>query len=709
MKKHKKLRYLVFVAAIIFIIGGVVAVYSNMLQRAVETTTKSNIYEIASLNQNTLKEYVNIAWEDLDYIGKKIVSNKCDSMQEALERLNLERADSRFDALYFLDENGVVYSDTYVTYAPGDNPNYNFQELIGDPSKKFVSREDNIILQTGRSKLRILYSFPVKNLELEGAKITAIVGVADVSFLEDRLILKGFEQNGIDRAYSTILDMDGNFLINPNGMLIVNHNENLINDVDAADRSDYSGDDIRNMMHNHEEFEFRYSDKDGGYFVYAEPISDDIGWYFITYVEESVFTDQSRHFMTISIFMAIIILLIVAVLLLITMNNRAKAMTASAEARARSEFLSNMSHEIRTPLNGVLGLVHLSRRNIREGGPREQALDWLDKAESTANYLLTLISDILDISKLQAGRIDLEEAPISVAKIVDRLQTMQRSNIEDRGIRFVVEQDLEAPGIMGDETRITQVLMNIIGNAAKYTLEGGTIRFTTTQRLEGDSVETKFVVADTGIGMTEEFREHIWDSFSQERSRISNSIKGTGLGMAISKLIADAMEAELSVESKLDEGSTFTFVIHSKITEISDEEIGLEANEEMRQKRLHVLIAEDNELNAEILIEILRAEDITSELARNGQEVLELFAASETGHFDVILMDMQMPVMDGCAAAKAIRKLDREDAKTVRIFACTANIFKEDHDKAMEAGMDDFLAKPIDINDMMKKLSEGRK
>ena len=386
-----------------------------------------------------------------------------------------------------------------------------------------------------------------------------------------------------------------------------------------------------------------------------------------------------------------------------------KCEEATAAAEAKSSFLANMSHEIRTPLNGVLGLVHLSRRNIREGGPREQALDWLDKAESTANYLLTLISDILDISKLQAGRIDLEEAPISVAKIVDRLQTMQRSNIEDRGIRFVVEQDLEAPGIMGDETRITQVLMNIIGNAAKYTLEGGTIRFTTTQRLEGDSVETKFVVADTGIGMTEEFREHIWDSFSQERSRISNSIKGTGLGMAISKLIADAMEAELSVESKLDEGSTFTFVIHSKITEISDEEIGLEANEEMRQKRLHVLIAEDNELNAEILIEILRAEDITSELARNGQEVLELFEASETGHFDVILMDMQMPVMDGCAAAKAIRKLDREDAKTVRIFACTANIFKEDHDKAMEAGMDDFLAKPIDINDMMKKLSEGRK
>ena len=251
--------------------------------------------------------------------------------------------------------------------------------------------------------------------------------------------------------------------------------------------------------------------------------------------------------------------------------------------------------------------------------------------------------------------------------------------------------------------------MNILGNAAKFTHKGGTIRFTTTQQLNGDFVKTIFKVADTGIGMTKEFQEHIWNSFSQERSRTASSIKGTGLGMAISKLIVDSMGGEISVESKLDEGSTFTVIIHSKVAELSNEEAGLETDGEVQKKQLHVLIAEDNELNAEILIEILHEEGIASELAENGQQALEIFKASEPGHFDAILMDMQMPVMDGCAVAKAIRELDREAAKTVQIFACTANTFKEDHDKAVEASMDDFLSKPIDINEMLKKLSEGRK
>ena len=222
MKKNKKIGSLVFISAIIFVVAIVVAVYSQMLQNAVEKTTKSNIYEIAALNRNTMAAYVEIAWEDLDYIGEKIGSYKYKTFQDALERLNLERANSRFESLYLLDENGVVYSDAYVKYAPGDNANYNFQELIGAPSKRFVSREDNILLQSGRTKLRILYSTPVKKLEIEGVKITAVIGVADISSLQNRLILKGFEQSGSNRSYSTILDMEGNFLISPNGIMVIN-------------------------------------------------------------------------------------------------------------------------------------------------------------------------------------------------------------------------------------------------------------------------------------------------------------------------------------------------------------------------------------------------------------------------------------------------------------------------------------------------------
>lgn len=631
MKKHKKAGYLALIPVIFLVVFIVVALYSQLLEKAVENTTKNNIYEIAALNRNAMAAYVEIAWEDLNYIGKKIGSYKCTTIQDALERLNLERANSRFEALYLLDENGVVYSDTYARYAPGEDANYSFQELIGAPSKKFVSREDNIFLQSGRTKLRILYSTPVKRLELEGVKITAVIGVADISSLENRLILKGFKQNGSNRAYATILDMNGNFLINPDGMMVINRTENLTDIVNAADTSDYTGDNIRNMMQNKETFEFKYSDKNGEYFVYAQPISDDIDWYVILSVEQGVFSDQSSHFMMLSIFMAVIILVITAVLLLITMNNRARAIAASADARARSKFLSNMSHEIRTPLTGVLGLVHLTRKNILEGGSREQVLDWLDKSELTANYLLALINDILDMSKLQAGKIVLEEKPISVAKIVDSMETMQRSNIENRGIRFIVEQELAAPGIIGDEMRIQQVLMNILGNAAKFTHEGGTIRFTTTQQLNGDSVQTVFKVADTGIGMAEEFRKHIWDPFSQERSRTTGSIKGTGLGMAISKLIMDSMGGEISVESKLGEGSTFTVILNSKVTENSDRESGLETVGKTQKKQLHILIAEDNELNAEILTEILQNEGISSTVAENGQQALEFSRTQSPG------------------------------------------------------------------------------
>lgn len=708
MNKQNNSGHFIFVPVIIMVVAAVVAVYSQMLQNAVENTTKSNIYEIAELNRNTMSEYIKIAWEDLDYIGEKICSYKCTSLQETLEKLNLDRAGSRFESLYLLDENGVVYSDTYVKYEPGENENYNFQKLIGAPSEKFITREDNILLRSGRTKLRILYSVPVEKLQVEGIRITAIVGVSDISSLQTRLILKGFKNEGRTRSYSTILDMEGNFLVNPDGLVVVNQNDNLRSIVNAAYSSDYTGDDIRRLMQKRETFEFRYADKEGDYFVYAQPISDDIDWYFVMCVEQSVFSEQSSRLMTMSIIMAVTILIIAAILLLIAMNNRARAMAARADAKARSEFLSNMSHEIRTPLNGVLGMVHLSRKHLIKGGSKEQVLTLLDKSEITANYLLALINDILDMSKLQAGKIELEEAPLNIASVMDSLQTMQRNNIEGRGIRFIVEQELAVPDIIGDEMRIKQVLMNILGNAAKFTSEGGTIRFTVAQQLNGNYVKTTFEVADTGIGMTEEFLEHIWDSFTQERSRTSDSIKGTGLGMAISKLIVDSMGGEISAESRLNEGSVFAVTINSRIAEIGSSAACQEEDGTGQLKQLNILIAEDNEMNADVLIDILQEEGIYPDLAKNGREAVEMFAASEPGYYDIILMDMQMPVMDGCAAAKAIRGLDREDAGTIRIFACTANTFVEDRDKAIDAGMDGFITKPIKINEMMRKITEGR-
>jgi CheY-like chemotaxis protein/nitrogen-specific signal transduction histidine kinase len=389
--------------------------------------------------------------------------------------------------------------------------------------------------------------------------------------------------------------------------------------------------------------------------------------------------------------------------------SRHKAIMANAEAKARTSFLANMSHEIRTPLNGIIGLIYLLDKDMDMDTDKALIRQRLSKAKSTAEYLLSLINNILDISKLQEGKVNLNSEVISPEIVVDAVWSMQKSNIENRGIEFIVEKNIIAPWIISDDIMLKQVLMNILSNAAKFTPKGGRIILSVSQEMEDENnVCTTFMCKDTGCGMSPEFLEHIWDSFSQERESTDESIKGTGLGMAISKLLVDAMEGEIKVESKVGEGSTFYVVLHSKVVGeppkyVSDLQ---EAKERkmLVNSSLKILVVEDNELNAEILMEILKSEGFNVELAQNGQIALDMFKESEIGEYSLILMDMQMPVMDGCTATMEIRKLDREDAKTVTIFACTANNFNEDRERADQSGMNDFLSKPIDVYELFKKL-----
>ena len=252
---------------------------------------------------------------------------------------------------------------------------------------------------------------------------------------------------------------------------------------------------------------------------------------------------------------------------------------------------------------------------------------------------------------------------------------------------------------MGDSTRIKQVLMNIVGNAAKFTPKGGSITLSVSQEKTDEThVTTIYRCQDTGLGMSREFIDKIFDAFSQERNKTSDSVKGTGLGMAISKLLVDAMGGDIRVESELNVGTVFTVSLPSEIAEYTDPHVDEAAADE------HAVYPGKP---VKILMEILSDEGFEVVHAENGQEAVQRFADSETGEFDIILMDMQMPVLDGCSAAMEIRSLNRPDAKTVVIFACTANTFKEDRDRAVESGMNDFLAKPIDVSVLLKKLSAG--
>lgn len=469
-------------------------------------------------------------------------------------------------------------------------------------------------------------------------------------------------------------------------------------------------------MKEHETFNF-YINNDKENLVYFAPFENEknerINWYFIMSVDNDVLVKRQFTFTMMSLVLLVVAVLILSSLAFYGLSNHNKLFKANEAVKVRSEFLSNMSHEIRTPLNGLIGLNYLISNAIDNKNKLSQVKDWLKKSKSLADYLLSLLNDILDMSKLQSGKIDIINVPFSIEHMIEDIWFMQRDNIERRGVSFVVEKDVPVPWVKGDEVRTKQVLVNIVGNAAKFTPEGGRITLSVSQRREDDArVTTTYRCEDTGIGMSRAFLEKIFDPFSQERDGKSDAtLKGTGLGMPISKELVDAMGGEIHVESAPGQGSVFTVILPSPIAEALPDAEAASApahgsTPEERVKGRKILLAEDAEFNAEFLIELLRDEGFDVVHAENGQTTLETFRESAVGEFDIILMDMQMPVMDGCEAAAAIRKLDRPDAKTVTIFACTANTFKEDMDRAIRSGMDDFLTKPIDIRAFLEKMNK---
>lgn len=406
-------------------------------------------------------------------------------------------------------------------------------------------------------------------------------------------------------------------------------------------------------------------------------------------------------------------------LLYLNMHIRIQSIKAQANAKAKGDFISTMSHEIRTPLNGLISLNYLMERNVNDA---DKISNYLKQSSSVARYLLSLVNNILDMSKLQESEIQLEHDPVNLELLLETVGSVEKGVMEEKGLQFLVDAQISCPYIIGDEVRIQQILVNVIDNARKYTDQSGSVTVKASQEKtpEGE-IKTTVTVTDTGRGMSEEFQKKIFDPFTQERTTVSQGNQGTGLGMAICALLAERMNGSLKVKSRLGEGSCFTFAFVAKPAAADAEpEDNASAGEKGEPdtmadsaadlaaavRKPNILIAEDNELNGQILVELLTEEGFEVLLASNGKKAVEMFASSAIGKYGVILMDIMMPEMNGMEAAAAIRTMDRPDAKTVKIIACTANSFKEDQDKAMESGMDDFVTKPIDVQALIRKIEK---
>ena len=378
------------------------------------------------------------------------------------------------------------------------------------------------------------------------------------------------------------------------------------------------------------------------------------------------------------------------------------AKKAEAANEAKTEFLQRMSHDIRTPINGICGLVDMADHYADD---MEKQTEYRTKIKEASNLLLELVNDVLDMSKLESGEIVLEEIPFNLRSISREVFIVIEQVAAEQNIRIMWEKkEIIHRDLIGSPGYVKRVMMNILSNAVKYNRENGHIYLSCMEiPSEQPGMTTmEFICRDAGIGMTEEFQKHIFEPFAQEHTGSRTKFPGTGLGMAIAKNLVEKMGGTITFESEVGVGTTFMIRVPFKIDLDTDKREEQKDISEKAIKGLHILLAEDNELNMEIAEFLLQNEGADVTKAWNGQEAVELFRKSEPGEFDVILMDIMMPVMNGYEATKMIRSLDREDAKAIPIIAMTANAFTEDRIRAKEAGMDEHIVKPVDVGLLIK-------
>ena len=378
------------------------------------------------------------------------------------------------------------------------------------------------------------------------------------------------------------------------------------------------------------------------------------------------------------------------------------AKKAEAANEAKTEFLQRMSHDIRTPINGICGMVNIADHYADD---MEKQTEYRTKVKEASNLLLELVNDVLDMSKLESGEIILEEVPFNLSSISREVFIVIEQMAAEQNIRIMWEKkEITHRDFIGSPGYVKRVMMNILSNAIKYNRENGQI-YISCMEIPSELPEMatmEFVCRDTGIGMTEEFQKCVFEPFAQEHKGSRTKFAGTGLGMPIAKNLVEKMGGTITFESKEGMGTTFVIRVPFKIDLDADKSEEQKNVAEKSIKGLHILLVEDNELNMEITEFVLQNEGADVTKAWNGQEAVELFSKSESGEFDAILMDIMMPVMNGYEATKIIRSLDREDAKIIPIIAMTANAFTEDRIRAKEAGMDEHVAKPIDVELLIK-------
>ena len=526
----------------------------------------------------------------------------------------------------------------------------------------------------------------------------------------DTNILNTFDYSNI------IVDDDGNYVISNSQFQGTNFFDyiELYNDEFSKEEKSSLMEQLQGEDYSTELYFKNNREEDCVYMIVPVQNSD---WHILSIVPLSSFRssyDFKGNFLTFAAFFALLFLVDIFFVLLINYRLRIKTKEAEAANQSKSIFLSSMSHDIRTPMNAIIGMALIADQQLKEEVVDRAVLcDCIKSIELSGNHLLTLINDILDLSKIESGRIVLSQKDFSVVDVLNNVITLCGSGIRKKEFDFQVStQNVAHAYVTGDALRVNQIFINILTNAVKYTEDGGKIRVELTEKpIEGQTDRAKYVyrVSDTGIGMSEEFMETIFERFTRAVDTRINSVQGTGLGMSIVKQLVDLMDGSIQVESELNHGSSFTVTLilpiaKEQIEKIETQQVTVPVEETVERdsfKDIRILVAEDNDTNWKVFNKILKYYSIRADRAANGQIAVDMVKSSKK-EYDLIFMDIQMPVMNGYEATKAIRSLEDEQKAGISIYAMTADTFASDIEKCTEAGMNGHLPKPIELNRVLE-------
>ena len=739
--KRKKMIVPLFFLILIFSSLIFVKLLLNRMNSYIAENGKSSMGAVIEQIQQTYDLQVNGYYSQLHMLEDSLI-------QEGVRSIDLDKNKKFFETwqkesestLIFLQENGKAIT-TDGTKIRIDMPSKLLLELKnGYNIGKLVSLD-----YEQKKKDGYLVAIPCQEYTINGETYTAIGTVYNHSKLDSMLSVKSYNGN----AYLFMLDNDGNITYTNQQEDKYFRNYFLLKHLKVEQAiTEKEADSLQKKLDGREQgVELLGNDKP--YYLGYCPIENN-NTMLICIVEKGVVDNVLRDYQKTIVFATIlmagfILLLFVGLFYSISRRNLAdqkaeyekrnneiqmqalremeasnkklkKAKDITTEAlqtaenanKAKTDFLSNMSHDIRTPMNAIIGMTSLIRH---DAGNKAKVIEYADKIDISSQHLLGIINDVLDMSKIEAGKTVFKYTDFSILDFITELNTIFHSQIDEKNQTLtIIKENIRHEWVNGDQVHLMQIFSNLVSNAVKYTQEGGKIQFLVEECETKSSVYAKyrFLVSDNGMGMSADFKKTIFDPFTRAEDSVTNKIQGTGLGMAITKNLVEAMGGTIDVESELSQGSCFEVLIDLRIAE--NRSVSSAVQEEKNEQNdnifqgMRFLCAEDNELNAEILTELLKIEGAECTICENGEEILKTFEKSAPGDYDMILMDVQMPVMNGYEATRAIRRSSHELAKKIPIIAMTANAFSEDIQHSLAAGMNAHVSKPVEMRVLEKTI-----